>query len=116
MWSGHLNRLCRENCDKRRLASRHGVVGKVLVEAEVRHPIEPATRVRITTHSQTGDPGRSWNDPRPQPVPILHRYAKPRHQRTCVLAEALLPGHEGIAMMGIHHGALVHTTIVSYVV
>src|SRR5882762_4210445 len=110
MWSGHLNRLCRENRDQRRVVSRQGVVGKVLVEAEVRHPLEPATRVEIALNSQRCDPGCSWNYTRPQSVPILHRYAKPRHQRTCVLAEALLPGHEGIAMMGILHGALVQIT------
>src|SRR5215212_3121761 len=77
----------------------------MLVKAEVRYTVQPATRIQVTIGGQRRNARCPGDHARTQSIPVFDRHPKPRHERARVLAEALLPRNEGIAVVRVLHGA-----------
>ena len=79
MRSGEIDRLTAKNVDSGRVLRRNCVVREVLVEAEVRHSIQPPACVEVAINGQRSYLSRPFDHARAQSVPILNGNAQTSH-------------------------------------
>ena len=93
MRPGHINGLLGQNMHGLRVFCCHRVVRQVHVEVEGWNSAEKAAGIQVARFVQRDKLIGSLDRRGPQTIPVLHRNSEPFHQRTRVLAEALLAGH-----------------------
>ena len=82
------------------------VVRQVRVEVEGGDVVEQPRAVEIAEGGQRRDLVGAVDDGRAQPPGVVHRHVERLHQGAGVLAEALLAGHEPVAVVLVFHLAL----------
>ena len=89
-------------------ASRHFVMRQMRVEVERRNVPQKAEAVEIVVRREWSNFVCAFHERGPKAVGVVHRNAKPLHQRARVLPEPLLTRHERVAVMQIFHLSLLH--------
>ena len=100
-----VDRLPGQDVNGFRVVGRHGIVRQVHVEVEGGHPLEPAFGIQIPRNRQGSELLGSRIARGTQAVAILDRDAESFHQGSRVVAEALLAGHQSVAVVVVLHVA-----------